>query len=156
MIRLSEKDKEKFWSKVDIKTPEECWNWLAGINADGYGNFYHIYKTYSASRISWMLTNGDIPEGLLCLHRCDNRACINPSHLYLGTHSRNNLDREHRNPGTSGRKSKLGAEGIREVQRLFNEGHKQKELAEQFGLSIGQIHRLCKGTSGNYTIEKGI
>lgn len=153
MINFTEEDIIKYWSKVDIKSKDDCWEWLAGINADGYGNFYCDYKTYSASRLSWIFTNGPIPEGKLCLHKCDNRKCVNPNHLYIGTHSDNNSDREWRNPGTSGRQSSIGASGIRTVQKLFKQGYSQKSISECFGLSTGQIHRLCRGTSGKHTLE---
>ena len=94
---------DRFWSKVDIRENNECWEWKAyTINTTGYGKFWNGYSYIKAHRHSWELVYGPIPEGKLVLHTCDNRICVNPNHLYLGTHSDNNLDRSYRNPNNQG------------------------------------------------------
>lgn len=74
---------ERFWSKVE-KT-NECWEWKAGLNRYGYGQFNHKGRPHGAHRISWMLTQGEIPKGLVIDHLCRNRKCVNPSHMELVT-----------------------------------------------------------------------
>jgi hypothetical protein len=107
-IKLTESDKERFWSKVDIKSPEECWEWKAGKTLNGYGTFRLSVKHKYAHRLAWELTNGPIPEGMSILHKCDNRGCCNPDHLYVGTQYDNMMDRAERNPNNpGGRKAKL-------------------------------------------------
>ena len=81
--------RERFWSKVN-KT-EGCWLWTGGKNY-GYGQFWDGRKPQQAHRISWGIHCGPIPDGLWVLHRCDVPSCVNPAHLFLGTHTDNMRD----------------------------------------------------------------
>ena len=86
-----------FWSKVDIKGPDDCWEWKASIGNSGYGRFHFRCKVTGSHRVSWTLSNGPIPEGHYILHKCDNKLCCNPNHLYPGTAYNNTMDRYDRN-----------------------------------------------------------
>lgn len=89
----------QFWDKVDIKESHECWNWKLSLNRDGYGQFW-IGNTYTgAHRKAWEISRKcKVPDNMLILHRCDNRACCNPIHLYCGTALDNAKDRIDRGP----------------------------------------------------------
>lgn len=95
MSRPPRPPEERFWKKVDVRGADECWEWQGFVAPNGYGRF----DGGLAHRFSWVLANGAIPEandyspfGYLILHKCDNRSCVNPNHLFLGTQQDNIQD----------------------------------------------------------------
>jgi len=146
---MTKKDIARFWAKVNVLGPDDCWEWLAGTNDKGYGNFWVEGKTLRPHRISWELTHGPIPEGLHCLHHCDNRVCVNPSHLFLGTNKVNVDDRVLKGRtfhpiGESHSLTKLSNEQVLEIRRLYTlENHvSQAKLGILFGVKRSVITKI--------------
>lgn len=150
---------ERFWSKVDKRGPDECWEWTGALMG-GYG-FLHAGALYEqgtrwvkAHRLSWEIHSGQlVPDGRSVLHHCDNPPCVNPAHLYVGTRADNARDRsdrrrgrEHRQRGEQNLNAKLKEADVRaiivELQRLPRRS--QSSIAEQFGVKQPLISRIMR------------
>lgn len=155
---------QRFWSKVNKDGPipkhmphlGKCWIWTAALFKSGYGNFYVGEQNKRAHRVSWELFRGpilrvdDSPHGTCVLHECDNRRCVNPDHLRLGTQAENIADRESKHRwipprGEGHASSKLTEKQVMEI--INSPSRKKSELAREMGVGETTIATIMKGTS---------
>ena len=146
---------ERFWKYVRRGDAGECWNWT-GYKQKGYGAIHTggtEGRLVQASRASWWIHFGPITDGRFVCHHCDNRACVNPAHLFLGTNSDNMRDmrskgRAPSNTWSRGERNgsaKLTAEVVATIRARFaGGGVTQKTLASEFGISKSSIHNIVR------------
>jgi len=139
---------QRFWTKVDKRGSEDCWLWIGCKTSIGYG-WISLGKKSSggthAHRAAWTLIRGTIPEGMHILHTCDVRACVNPAHLFLGTHQDNMDDmvrkgRRTRLMGEANGLSKLTAPLVRAIR---SSSDSQRLIALRYGLNQSTVSRIC-------------
>lgn len=109
---------QRFWPKVDRRGPDECWPWKGSTNLRGYGRLKRGGRFVAAHRLSWEIHyRKPVPHGLFVCHGCDNPPCVNPEHLWLGTHTDNMADMRRKGRAPHVKLTREGAEAIRRDDR---------------------------------------
>lgn len=144
-----DKQESRFWSYVDKSAgPNECWIWTGTVSTGGYGRVYWGKIRYNiAHRVAYQVAFGDIPEKMLVLHKCDNLLCVNPSHLFLGTHQDNmdDMRAKSRSRGASNQEgeanfaAKLSREVVERVRLLYSSKLSLAEISRRTGVSYSNV-----------------
>lgn len=146
---MEQKDIERFWSKVDKKGDDECWDWTGGSkNKDGYGNFWLNKKSVIAHRVSLFLATGTWGE--CAIHSCDQPCCVNPKHLRWGTIQENMSDKVLKNrqyippPGELHHNSKLTEIEVLEIRAKYLDKNRGlvKDIVAEYGISISTFYAI--------------
>lgn len=132
---------KRFHTLYDVG--EDCWNWTGSLNSGGYGK----WKCGAASRQAWKYAYGEIPAGMQVCHKCDNRKCVRPSHLFLGTIRDNQLDKVSKNRharGSSIGNSVMTEKHVLEIRKMRISGSTYKEISQKYGYSWDLVRKVCK------------
>lgn len=134
-----------------------CWHWLLGTRRKRnftYGRIKFNGRTHAAHRVSWMLFQGSIPDGMFVCHRCDNPICVNPKHLFIGTNADNIRDSSRKGRlhfGERNGSAKLTEAKVRRIRMLSQRGIKGKILARRFMVSEGNVSMIVNRLIWNRT-----
>lgn len=133
----------KFNANIDRSAgPDGCWNWTAGLTSRGYGQFVILGKKVIPHRLALELSGVIVPSEMFVCHRCDNRRCCNPSHLFIGTNADNMADKIAKGRQSRGEGSgvaKITAACVVEIRRRYEAGMSQDEIASMFGISQSNV-----------------
>lgn len=142
---------QRFEASISPEPNSGCWLWTGCYSSNGYGQICVDGRGMNTHRASWIYHNGPIPNGMCVRHHCDNRACVNPAHLCLGTLNDNNQDKVARGNGAGERNSgvKLSFAKVREI-RASNE--MQSVLARKYGVHQSLISRIKRYE--NWRVER--
>jgi hypothetical protein len=156
-------DIRRFNEKVDRASDNECWLWLSATLRGGYGVFQIAGRTVKAHRVAYLLHTGEDPVGFLVCHRCDNRKCCNPNHLFKGSSLDNNADRDRKGRTSHGPNhmghvpaenlprgithgmSKMNDDIVRRIRHEYASGNiSQVVLSAKYGLHQTQISKIIR------------
>jgi hypothetical protein len=137
-------DVTRFWNLVGQYAPSECWPWQGDTDRAGYGIFVWHGRKMGAHELALSFTTGEarLPDLETC-HSCDNPPCCNPAHLRFATHASNVAEMYAR--GRARHRTKLTAEMVVTMRKRRAAGARQRDLAEQFGITEGQVSMIVRG-----------
>lgn len=137
---------DRFRNRVGKLGESGCMIWQGLIDKDGYGVMKWSNKMVKAHRVAWRLAYGEISDGSLVCHRCDTPACVNPDHLFLGSHAANHADRNDKGRQARGERSgraKLTVDQVKAIRTLYQAFDYQiTTLAKMFHVTSGAIHHI--------------
>ena len=143
-----------FWDRVAAGTvaagPDNCWHWTGHADECGYPRIHRDGHLVRLHRAVWERENGAIPDGMCVCHSCDNPGCLNPRHLWLGTHQDNMDDcrrkgRKRGAPGTRNPSAKLTEEAVAKIRRRIAAGESCASIGRAFGVADVTIIGIKNG-----------
>jgi hypothetical protein len=138
-----------FLQKVEAHNfdPELCWEWLGAGKGNGYGNVTVEQSNKTAHHQSYELFCGPVPDGIDVCHTCDNRWCVNPDHLFLGTRLENMADCKSKGRAAGGNRKHLTESQVQEIRRRLNAGVSPSKVAVQMDVNYYTVTSIKRGES---------
>ena len=147
---------ERFWMYVNKGDTKECWEWTGSLDSKGYGQLYNgggaaNRKSIRAHRFSYQVFFGFLPSGLYVCHKCDNRKCVNPHHLFLGTAKDNTQDmfnkgRSYDRGGENNNRNILSGDDVMKIKELLlTKSESISSIANKFGVGYSVIWYIAAG-----------
>lgn len=146
---------ERFWPKVAKAGPCECWQWMASLSSSGYGCLRVKGVTRTSHTLAWELTRGPIPTGMFVCHHCDNRACCNPAHLFIGSAADNSRDMAQKGrwhtlgrpvlKGDAHPNARLTSAIVADIRAAVASGVSQSEMARRVDVTVAQVNNIIRG-----------
>lgn len=140
---------EILWPRITIGQEDECWEWQASRNQKGYGTVMYKGGSRLAHRMVYQHVNGEIPQGMMVCHHCDNPPCCNPAHLFVGTAEDNAADRDAKgrhtpSPGSRNGFAKMDEERVAALRAFVAAGHTQVEAAVAFNIGQSTVSEIVR------------
>lgn len=147
---LTQEERDELEVRIMSKcvVSDGCWHWTAGRNGHGYATVSVRHNSTPVSRVIYAIKNGPIPAGMCVCHRCDNRLCVNPAHLFLGTNADNTADRNAKGRQATGPrnpKAKVDVVSAREIIRRMRAGEFASSVGAAFGISGASVKKIASG-----------
>lgn len=142
--------RERLAARAERVPETGCLIWSGARTANGYGGITYLAKTYTVHRLAWLVHRGPIPFGLHVCHTCDNRLCLEPGHLFLGTAQQNTIDmlRKGRGRVFGGKRLEQGA--VATIKRRLQAGESVSTLAAEMKVSINTIGDIKRGRTWTF------
>ena len=150
---------DKMLSSISVLEDSGCWEWSRGMFDNGYGQACAFNRPIKAHRLSYLVFVGPIMGGQCVLHRCDNKKCVNPDHLCLGTNGDNSRDMVAKSRSASGERNAraiLTADSVARMRYLYATGnYTQKQIASAWGVSQQTVSAVATGTDWRSGVQNG-
>lgn len=137
----------RFLAKLNHKgfDPAQCWEWTGAGKGNGYGSVSVARQNTPAHRVAYELFCGPVPEGADVCHTCDNRFCVNPDHLFVGSRQQNMDDMRLKGRGAGGARKHLKEGHVQEIRRRLVAGHAPRRIAEQMDVNYYTVTAIREG-----------